>query len=112
MFTSAIRQEGIQDILDNAILVYQDYTKQHKTSFINRAVQKVLKEKAPPLHKGREVKVYYAHQEEAKPPTIAIITNYPDGWRESYRTFFVRRLRGYLGIRYSPLKLIVRGRED
>lgn len=112
VFSSAIRQEGIQDILDKAILVFQDYTKEHKTSFINRAVQKVLREKTPPLHKGREVKVYYAFQEGAKPPTIVIITNYPEGWKESYRTFFVRRLREYLGIRYSPLKLIVRGRED
>ncbi len=111
VFTSAVKGVGINELLQAVVLAYQDYIKEHKTSYINRAVQKVIGEKPPPMYKGKELKVYYAFQEGTKPPTVVIITNYPDGWKESYKRFFVRRLREHLGIRYSPIKLIIRGRE-
>ncbi|SNZ11161.1 ribosome biogenesis GTPase Der [Hydrogenobacter hydrogenophilus] len=111
VFTSALKGVGINELLHAVVLAYQDYTKEHKTSFINRAVQKVMGEKPPPVYKGKEVKVYYAFQEGTKPPTVVIITNYPEGWKESYKRFFVRKLREHLRIRHSPIKLIIRGRE-
>ncbi|MEZ0362029.1 MAG: ribosome biogenesis GTPase Der [Hydrogenobacter sp.] len=111
VLTSAVRREGIKELLESIVSVYGDYTKEHKTSFVNRAVQKVLKEKAPPLHGGKEVKVYYAFQDGTKPPTIVIITNDQEGWKESYKRFFVRRLREYLNVRYSPIKIVLQGRE-
>jgi len=111
VFTVATEGKGVEDILEKAVLVYEDYTKQHKTSFVNRAVQKIIREKPPPHHKGKEIKVYYAFQEGTKPPTIVIITNDPEGWKESYKRFFVKKLREHLNIRHSPIKLILRGRD-
>ena len=70
-----------------------------------------MREKPPPHYQGKEVKVYYAFQEGVKPPTVVIITNEPEGWKESYKRFFIKRLREYLNIRYSPIKLIIRGRD-
>ncbi len=110
VFTVATEGRGVEDILEKAVLVYEDYTKQHKTSFVNRAVQDILRDK-PIHHRGKEVKVYYAFQEDTKPPTVVVITNYPEAWKESYRRFFIKRLREALGIRHSPLRLVVKGRE-
>ncbi len=110
--TVATEGKGVEDILHAVYLVYKDYTKQHKTSFINRAVQKIIKEKAPPTYKGKEVKVYYAFQQGIKPPTIVLITNYPDGWKEHYKRFFIKKLREHLDIKYSPIKLVISGREE
>ena len=110
-FTVATQGKGVEAILEKASLVYEDYTRKHKTSFVNRAVEKILKEKPPPTYRGKEIKVYYAFQESIKPPTVVIITNDPEGWRESYKRFFVKRLREHLNIRHSPIKLILRGRE-
>ncbi len=112
VFTVATKGKGIEELLNWINVVYEDYTKQHKTSFINRAVHKILGEKPPPRYKGKEVKVYYAFQEGTKPPTIVLITNYPDAWKENYKRFFIKKLREYLNIRFSPIKLIIRGRED
>jgi GTP-binding protein len=69
VLTVATEGKGVRELLDNVLSVYQDYCKQHKTSFINRCVEKVLSEKAPP---GR-IKVYYAFQEGTKPPTFCAI---------------------------------------
>ncbi len=110
-FTVATEGKGVEDVLERALLVYEDYTKKHKTSFVSRAVEKIMREKPPPHYQGKEVKVYYAFQEGVKPPTVVIITNEPEGWKESYKRFFIKRLREYLNIRYSPIKLIIRGRD-
>ncbi len=110
-FTVATEGKGVESILEKAVLVYEDFTRQHKTSFVNRAVEKILKEKPPPHYRGKEVKVFYAFQEGVKPPTFVLITNYPDGWKESYRRFFIKRLREHLNLKNTPVKLIIRGRE-
>lgn len=111
VFTVATEGKGVEEILRKALLVYEDYTRKHKTSFVNRAVESIVREKPPPHYLGKEVKVYYAFQEGTKPPTVVIITNEPEGWKESYKRFFVKRLRQHLNLRHSPIRLIVKGRE-
>uniref|UniRef100_A0A7C2VBR6 GTPase Der n=1 Tax=Hydrogenobacter sp. TaxID=2152829 RepID=A0A7C2VBR6_9AQUI len=112
VLTSAIKGQGVEDILRACELVWEDYNIQHKTSFINRAVEKVLREKHPPSQKGKEVKVYYAFQESTRPPTVVVFTNDPELWRKDYLRFFQRRLREHLKINYAPLRLILKGREE
>ncbi|WP_448583487.1 ribosome biogenesis GTPase Der [Thermocrinis sp.] len=112
VLTVATEGKGIKELLESALLVYKDYCKQHKTSFINRAVEKIISEKAPPSYQGKEVKVYYAYQESTKPPTVVLYTNYPEGWKSNYRRFFERKLREYLNIKHSPIKLVLRSREE
>ena len=89
VLTVATEGKGVRELLDNVLLVYGDYCKQHKTSFVNRCVEKILLEKAPP---GR-IKVYYAYQESTKPPTFVLYTNDPEEWKSHYKKFFERRLR-------------------
>ncbi len=110
VFTVATEGKGVEDILRASLLVYRDFSAQHKTSFVNRSVQEIVKGK--PIHyRGKEVKVYYAFQEDTKPPTVVVITNYPQAWKENYVRYFLRKLREKLGIKFSPLKLIIKGRE-
>ncbi|MFN3870169.1 MAG: ribosome biogenesis GTPase Der [Aquificaceae bacterium] len=112
VLTSALKGQGIKDLLKTFDLVWKDYNVQHKTSFINRAIEKILKEKNPPSYKGREVKIYYAFQEGTRPPTIVVFTNDPELWRPEYKRFFQRKLREYLNIKNAPLKLLLKGREE
>ncbi len=112
VFTVAIKGQGIEELFESIEKVWEDYTKQHKTSYINRMVHKIISEKPPPRYRGKETKVYYAFQEGIKPPTIVIITNYPDAWKENYKRFFIKKLREYLNIKHAPIKLIIRGREE
>jgi len=108
VLTVATEGKGVRELLDNVLLVYQDYCKQHKTSFVNRCVEKVLSEKAPP---GR-IKVYYAYQEGTKPPTFVLYTNDPEEWKSHYKRFFERRLRECTNIKHAPIRLILRSREE
>ncbi len=111
VLTSAVKGQGIDELLKAFDLVWKDYNIQHKTSFINRSIEKIIREKHPPSYKGKEVKIYYAFQESTRPPTVVLFTNDPEFWRRDYLRFFNRKLREYLGIRYAPLRLILKSRE-
>ncbi|MCX8164557.1 MAG: ribosome biogenesis GTPase Der [Aquificaceae bacterium] len=111
VLTSALKGQGLEELLKACKLVWQDYNLQHKTSFINRALEKVIKERQPPSYRNKEIKVYYAFQKDTGPPTFVVFTNEPKLWRKDYLRFFQRRLRERLGIKYSPIKLILEGRE-
>jgi len=108
VLTVATEGKGVRELLDSVLLVYQDYCRQHKTSFVNRCVEKVLSEKAPP---GR-IKVYYAYQEGTKPPTFVLHTNDLEEWKSHYKKFFERRLRECINIKHAPIRLILRSREE
>jgi ribosome-associated GTPase EngA len=108
VLTVATEGKGVRELLDNVLSVYQDYCKQHKTSFVNRCVEKVLSEKAPP----GKIKVYYAYQESTKPPTFVLYTNDPEEWKSHYKKFFERRLRECTNIKHAPIRLILRSREE
>ncbi len=111
VLTSALRRQGIESLLRSFDLVWKDYNMQHKTSFVNRAIERILKEKHPPSYKGKEVKIYYAFQEGTKPPTVVVFTNDPELWRPEYKRFFQRKLREYLNIKHAPLRVLLKGRE-
>ena len=112
VLTSAIKGQGVDKLISACETVWQDYNIQHKTSFINRAVEKVIREKHPPSYKGKEVKIYYAFQESTRPPTVVVFTNDPELWRSDYIRFFERKLREHLGIKHAPLRLVLKGREE
>ncbi len=111
VLTSAIKGEGVEELLRVCQMVWEDYNLQHKTSFVNRAVEKVIREKHPPSYKGKEVKVYYAFQESTRPPTVVVFTNDPELWRRDYMRFFEKKLREHLGVRHAPIRLLLKGRE-
>ena len=110
VFTVATKGIGVEDILKSSQRVYKDLTKEHSTSYINRAVHRIISEK-PQFYNGKEIKVFYAFQESTKPPTVVVITNFPEGWKESYKRFFTKKLREHLDIKHAPLRLILKGRD-
>ncbi len=111
VFTVATKGQGIEELFSSIEKVWKDYTRQHKTSYINRVVHKIISEKPPPRYRGKETKIYYAFQEGIKPPTIVIITNFPEAWKENYKRFFIKKLGEHLKIKHAPIKLIIKGRE-
>ncbi len=112
VYVSALKGENVEHILSSAVEVYNDYTKKLKTSAVNNAIRKILREKKPPVYKNKEVKVFFAFQKAVKPPTFVLITNYREGWKQNYLKFFERKFREYTKILNSPLKFIIEERRD
>jgi GTP-binding protein len=111
VFTVAKTGEGIDNLFSAIDLVWEDYNKQHKTSYVNNCVRKIIRNNPPPSYRGKPTKVYYAFQKKTRPPTIVVITNRAESWKEHYKKFFIRKLRECLNIHYAPLVLEITERE-
>lgn len=109
VYTSAKDKINIFNILKASKHVYNDYIKEIKTSFVNKNIEKILQEH--PQNSTKPIKVYYTAY-NTKPPTFILHTNNKDFWREDYLRFFEKKLREYLDIKYSPIKIILKDHKE
>jgi len=112
VFTIATTGEGIDNLFSAIVVVWEDYTRKHKTSYVNNCIRKIIRSNPPPSYRGKPTKIYYAFQKKTRPPTVVVITNRIESWKDHYKKFFIRRLRECLNIHYAPLVLEIVEREE
>ncbi|MEO2153816.1 MAG: ribosome biogenesis GTPase Der [Aquificota bacterium] len=112
VYTMAKTGEGLENLFKAIDKVWEDYNKQHKTSFVNNCIRKIIRDNPPPSYRGKPTKVYYAFQKKNRPPTIVVITNKKEAWKEHYKKFFIKKLRECLGIHHAPLVLEIEERNE
>lgn len=110
-FTSAVSGEGLEQLLDTAWQVGEVVRRRVATSVLNRTVQDLLDEQSPPSRGGRMLKVLYATQVSARPPTIVMFVNDPDLATEGYVRYLQKALRERLFGPGAPLRVLLRARE-
>jgi len=91
--------------------VYQQFARRIGTGQLNRILDVAVEKNAPPLHRGRPVKFYYAAQVTAKPPTIVCFANHPEAVHFSYKRYLLNQIREQAGLDKTPIRLILRERE-
>jgi len=112
LYVSALKGDGVENILNVVTEVYKDFTRRLKTSAVNNVIRKIFREKKPPAYRNKEVKVFFAFQKAVKPPTFVLITNFKEGWKQNYLKFFERKFREYTKILNSPIKFVIEERES
>jgi GTP-binding protein len=68
-----------------------------------------LDQHAPPRGKGRPIKIRYATQISARPPTIALFVSQVGGLPDSYLRYLTNSLRDAFGFKGVALRLLERG---
>ena len=79
------------------------------TATLNTWLADAVADTPPPTYRGRSVKVRYATQVSAGPPTFRLFTNAP--LEPTYLRYLERRLRERFGFAGTPLRLGFRVRE-
>lgn len=105
IYTSAKDGTNIFDILKVSKKIFEEYTKNIKTSFVNRMVEEVLRDY--PQNAPKPIKVYYVAF-ASKPPTLILHTNNKNFWRNEYLRFFEKKMREKLDICCTPLNIILK----
>jgi GTP-binding protein len=108
---SALTGVGVKRILPTVDAVYSQYQQKFPTNRLNLLLQKAVDAHPPPMHRGRRLKLYYTTQIGTKPPTFAIIANYPKGVHFSYHRFLTNQFRKGLGLDKSPVKIVIKERK-
>ena len=112
LFTSAKTGQRVTKVLDIALAVQEQRTRRISTSHVNDALGEIIARLQPPQAAGREIKLNYATQVEVAPPTFAFFGNHPELIPENYIRFIHNQLREKWGFLGSPLRIIMRRKNE
>jgi GTP-binding protein len=111
-FTSALRGDGVQDLLELAVHVDQVRRRRVQTSELNLTIQRAMSDHGPSAVHGRRLKVMYVTQAETEPPTFVFFVNDPELLHFSYRRYLENRIREAFGFEGTAIRMRFRRRSE
>lgn len=105
---SALTGLRIEKVLDFSKKVIEQRRKKIPTPQLNDAIEKILKERALPVKRGRQLKIQYAVQVKSNPPVFKFFMNNPQELPPNYRRFLENKLREYFGFEGVPITMVFR----
>ena len=108
IFTSVVKMQRIQDVLDAATQVYANYSQKIPTARLNEALLPVIEETPPPAWKGKYVKVKYITQLPTAFPAFAFFCNLPQYIKDPYKRFLENQLRKHFNLTGCPIQIYCR----
>lgn len=112
VFVSCKTGQRLNRVLPLVEEVYAKSRFRTTTGVLNDVINDAVAAMSPPSDKGRPVKIYYATQAKEVPPTFVLFMNYPDGMHYSYRRYLENHLRKTFDLKGTPIRLILRGRDE
>ena len=108
VFTSVVKMQRIQDVLDAAAEVCANYSQKIPTARLNEALLPVIEETPPPAWKGKYVKIKYVTQLPTRFPAFAFFCNLPQYIKEPYKRFLENQLRSKFNLKGCPIQIYCR----
>jgi GTP-binding protein len=112
LYTSAKSGQGVDKIMPQVIQVYRERLKRLSTAAVNNVIQQAVASHNRPASQGKQLKILYATQAEANPPTFVFFTNDAKLVHFSYRRFLENRLRQAFGFTGTPIRFIFKTRGE
>ena len=110
LFTSALTGQRVHRVLDLVLEVADARSRRIPTREVNEVVRELAARRPPPHFRGMPIKVLYATQVAAEPPTFVLFVNQPKGVPEHYLRYLSNGFRAAWSFTGSPLRLRLRGR--
>jgi GTP-binding protein len=105
LYTSAKTGQGVDKVMPQVIQVYRERQKRLPTSAVNNIIQQAVAAHNRPSSQGKQLKIYYATQAEANPPTFVFFTNDARLVHFSYHRYLENQLRQAFGFTGTPIRL-------
>ena len=112
VFLSALTKQRVTRIPEVVKFVAEQHAMRVSTSLLNQVVRDAVGINPPPSDRGRKLKIFYATQAAVRPPTIVFFVNDQELMHFSYLRFLENKLREAFGFEGTPLKLVVRPRQQ
>lgn len=111
LFISALEGSGVEDVLPTALRVQEERLRRIPTGEFNRLLQDSLEKHPPPVHRGKQLRLYYGSQVRTDPPTFVFHVNNPGAVHFSYQRYLENQIRERYGFLGTPLRLSFRRRQ-
>ncbi|CAM3962481.1 ribosome biogenesis GTPase Der [Kibdelosporangium persicum] len=106
---SALTGRAVHKLAPHLRTALKSWDTRVPTGQLNSWLSDLIAATPPPVRSGKQPKVLFATQAQARPPTLVLFTT---GFLEaSYRRFIERKFREEFGFTGSPVRLSVRVRE-
>ena len=105
---SALHRQGLDALLDAVIRTHTLWNRRISTARLNGWLQEATARHPPPLVEGRRLKLRYATQIKARPPTVALWVSRPTELPESYARYLIQSLRDTFLMPGVPIRLLLR----
>ena len=105
MTISALHGTAVGDVLPAAERAYRAATRDMSTTELTQELEDAVIAHAPPLVRGRRIRLRYAHQGGRNPPVIVIHGNQTERLPDAYRRYLVNRFRKRFRLKGTPVRL-------
>ncbi len=112
LYTSAKSGQGVNKIMPQVCQIYHERLKRLPTATVNDVVQQAVVSHSRPRSGSKQLKILYATQAEANPPTFVLFANDAKLIHFSYRRYLENKLRQAFGFTGTPLRLIIKTRGE
>jgi len=102
---SALHGTAVGDLLPAVERAYAAATRDLSTTELTRELEAAVMSHAPPMVRGRRIRLRYAHQGGRNPPVIVIHGNQTDKLPEAYRRYLINRFRKAFKLKGTPVRL-------
>ena len=109
-FLSALRNTGVEQMMETAHEVHQEWGKGVPRYELRRVVMEAVARHPPTVPGRRSLKIFSVAQDQTGPPGFTFYVNRPDMVHFSYQRYLENTLREAYGFRGSRLRLQFKGR--
>jgi GTP-binding protein len=106
---SSKQEKGIDRLLENVLKAMERWNSRITTGQVNRWLESAIERNPPPAPSGRRIKIRYATQASARPPTFAIFGNQLSKLPQSYIRYLMNGLRESFDLKGVPIRFSLRG---
>lgn len=112
LFISAVTGQRLQKLFDTIDMVSENHAMRVATGVLNEIMAEAVAMQQPPSDKGKRLRLYYITQVSVKPPTFVIFVNDKELMHFSYTRYIENQIRETFGFRGTPLRFIIREKND
>jgi GTP-binding protein len=105
---SALRGQRLDHLVDAIIGAYRVWNRRVRTGPLNRWLAAMLDAHPPSMVRGRRLKIRYATQVKARPPTFALFVSQAEEFPEAYLRYLVGGLRDSFDLPGTPIRILLR----
>lgn len=110
IFISAKTGKNLPKVFEAVDAIRKQYDIEVKTGELNRVFQFIVEHHPLPTFRGRDIKMFYATQIGARPPSFMIFCTEPEHVHFTYKRYLINALREAFGLESVPVRLIFRKR--
>ncbi len=112
LYLSALTGQRVDRVTELVKFVVEQQTMRIQTSVLNELIRDAVAVNPPPTKKGKQLKILFMTQADICPPRFVIFVNDPELMHFSYLRFIENKLRDTYGFEGTPLKFVIRKRNE